>query len=262
LITAVAGAGNGAGDVAWDLTRDGAHCGSAVTGARRSGPLLKGLDVPVADAPAALNALTTAFRETGEQVLLVDMKAGDEILGAALAGADAGLVSTQMRLDLDGSVAAPPRVRLRPMSSEEFATYREQLVTAYAQDLFDAGAFTDLPDALAASELSTRELLPDGVASPSQHLWTAHDGDVVVGILWIHVDGERGFIYDIEVRPEQRRLGYGRELLDAGARAAYELGASVLGLNVFGFNEGAQALYARAGYTITEQTWRLALLPG
>ena len=70
---------------------------------------------------------------------------------------------------------------------------------------------------------------------------------------------QRVHLYDIEVRPEQRRRGYGGEILDAGARAAVELGAEVLGLNVFGHNHGARALYENAGYAVTEQTFRVAL---
>ncbi|MET0525306.1 MAG: GNAT family N-acetyltransferase [Nocardioides sp.] len=250
----------GAGDeTIWDLLDDDVAVGTATTVARRSGPMLKVLNVPLTDAAPALVGVQSAARQAGEEVLLVDVASGDEVMAAALAGQDTRLVSTQMRLDLDAPVTEPPRVRLRPMSADAFTGYRGQIVTAYAQDLFDAGAFTELPDALAASELSTKELLPDGVDSPGHHLWMAYAADTVVGILWIHVDGERAYIYDIEVTPEQRRRGYGRELLDAGARAATALGAAYIGLNVFGFNQGAQALYATAGYTITEQTFRLAL---
>jgi hypothetical protein len=47
-------------------------------------------------------------------------------------------------------------------------------------------------------------------------------------------------------------------MLSAGAVAAVELGARTLGLNVFGHNEGALALYQRAGYDTTERTFRIA----
>ena len=107
------------------------------------------------------------------------------------------------------------------------------------------------------------DLLPDGVDTSGQHLWTAYDGQTrdqtVVGILWIAVEDRAAFIYDIEVREEQRRRGYGREVLDAGAVAAVELGARTLGLNVFGHNEGALALYERAGYDTTERTFRVSI---
>ena len=95
--------------------------------------------------------------------------------------------------------------------------------------------------------------------TPGHHLWSAYDGDTPVGVLWVHVEGPKAYIYDIEVREEQRRRGYGRELLDAGAVASVELGATTLGLNVFGPNDGARALYERAGYATTEQTYRIEL---
>ena len=56
---------------------------------------------------------------------------------------------------------------------------------------------------------------------------------------------------------DQRRRGYGREILDAGALAARDLGAEVLGLNVFGHNDVARALYERAGYVTTERSYRI-----
>ncbi len=247
----------------WEVRRDGRALGTAVTGVRRSGPLLTGLDVPEDAASGVLDALLGAMRERGEQALVVDAATGDAVLEAALHGRDIRLVATQMLLDLAAPVSPPERVTLRPMTGAEFAGYRDQLVTAYAQDMIDAGAFTDPAASLAASEQSTVELLPDGVDTSGQHLWTAYDGQTSdqtrIGILWIAVDGAKAFIYDIEVREEQRRRGYGREVLDAGARAALDLGATTLGLNVFGHNEGALALYERAGYATTERTFRIAL---
>jgi ribosomal protein S18 acetylase RimI-like enzyme len=145
------------------------------------------------------------------------------------------------------------------MSAEEFVVYRERLVTAYAQDLLDSGAFTDPALALEASEESTRDLLPHGLDSEGQHLWTPYDGDVPLGVLWLFVEGPHAFIYDIEVFEEQRRRGYGREVLDAAARAAVDLGANELGLNVFGFNEAARAMYEKAGYATTQRTYRIRL---
>ena len=50
-------------------------------------------------------------------------------------GRDILLVATQMVLDLIEPVSPPERVTLRPMTGAEFVGYRDQLVTAYAQDL-------------------------------------------------------------------------------------------------------------------------------
>ena len=160
----------------WEVRRDGRALGTAVTGVRRSGPLLTGLDVPQDAASDAMDALLDAVRDRGVDSLVVDVAPGDAVLEAALRGRDARLVATQMLLDLATPVSPPDRVVLRPMSAAEFAGYRDQLVTAYAQDMLDAGAFADLAAALAASEQSTVDLLPEGVDTSGQHLWTAYDG--------------------------------------------------------------------------------------
>ena len=254
-VAAVPGDGE---ETTWLVRREGVIVGTARTRRRRGGLLLLGLDVRATDAAEAVDALLVALRELGHESLVVDVPAGDTVLEVALAGRPLQLQATQMLLDLAEVPAPPERVALRAMTAVEFEGYREQLITAYAQDMLDAGAFTDRDRALEASVVSTEELLPDGLESPGQHLWTAHDGEALVAILWIAVDGPTGYIYDIEVHHDQRRRGYGREVLDAGARAAHDLGARELGLNVFGHNDGARRLYERAGYATTERTYRLA----
>ena len=241
--------------VAWEVLRDGAAIGTATTHVRRGGPLVTGLAVPEADASEALDALLDALDADS---VAIDVKVDDPVLTAAIEGRGLIVTATQMLLDLSRPVGEPARVRLRRMT-DEFVAYRERLVAEYAQDIFGVGAFPDFAAALAASEDSTRDLLPDGPDTPGQHLWSAYDGDTVVGILWIAVDGTRAFIYDIEVHADQRRRGYGREILDAGALAARDLGAEELGLNVFGHNDVARALYERAGYVTTERSYRVPL---
>jgi ribosomal protein S18 acetylase RimI-like enzyme len=240
-------------EATWELRRDGEAIGSATTNVRRGGPLVKALDVREADASEGLDALLAALEADS---VAVDVRVDDPVLTAAIAGRGLPVKATQMRLDLGLPVGQPARVRLRPMTAE-FPAYRARLVAEYAQDIFDIGAFADLAAALDASEQSTDDLLPDGPDTPGQHLWSAYDGDSTVGILWIAVDGPKAFIYDIEVQADQRRRGYGREILDAGALAARDLGADVLGRNVFGHNDAARALYERAGYVTTERSYRI-----
>ena len=245
-------------ETTWQVQREGVTIGTARTRLRRGGLLLLGLDVAPTDAAEVLDALLAALGGLGHDSVVVDVPADDPVLEAAIAGRPLQLQATQMLLDLADVPAPPARVALRAMTAAEFQGYRDQLITAYAQDMLDAGAFTDRDRALEASVASTEQLLPDGLDTPGQHLWTAHDGEALVAILWIAVDGPTGYIYDIEVHHDQRRRGYGREVLDAGARAAKDLGARELGLNVFGHNDGARTLYERAGYATTERTYRLA----
>ena len=227
-------------ETTWEVRRGDQAIGTATTNVRRGGPLLKGLAVPEADATEALDALLGELAGRGAASVAVDVMVDDPVLTAAIDGRGLSVKATQMRLDLSLPVGEPGRVTLRPMTTE-FLAYRERLVTGYAQDIFGIGAFADLAAALDASEQSTRELLPDGPDTPGQHLWSAYDGDTAVGILWIALDGPKAYIYDIEVHADQRRRGYGREILDAGALAARDLGAEVLGLNVFGHNDAARA---------------------
>ena len=243
----------------WEVRRDGHVLGTATTGVRRNGPLLTSLDVPEETASDVLAALMDAIRSEGEDSLIVDADPADAVLAAAVLGRDARLEATQMLLDLNAPVPTPDRVLLVPMSVADYGEYELHLNAAYAQEMLEAGAYPDLATATFASEQSQAALLPRGVETPGHHLWSAYDGDNAVGVLWVHVEGSKAYIYDIEVREEQRRRGYGRELLDAGAVASVELGATTLGLNVFGPNDGARALYERAGYVTTEECFRLAL---
>jgi ribosomal protein S18 acetylase RimI-like enzyme len=244
----------------WTLRRDEQDAGWAWVHAREGRSYLADLAVSVDDAAEALAAVRSVLAAQGLEMLVFDVPAGDAVAAAAIAHTDAALQGTQMQLDLSAPVDAPARVALRAMTDDEFAAFFEQLVASYAQDLFDSGAFLDLASATESSARQTDELLPDGRDSLGHHLWTADDGGTAVAILWVFVDGPAAFIYDIEVRAEQRRRGYGREVLDAGARAAIDLGAEVLGLNVFGHNDGARALYESAGYATTEQTFRISLV--
>lgn len=249
---------------AWVVRRDGTEVGTAWTIASpgRSAAVLD-LDVPVEVARETREALVAALHASGATDVVVDVLTGDDVAAAALDGLDVPLEATQMALTLGGPgvepVAPPARVVLLPMTAAAYESYEVHLNAAYAQELFEAGAHPDLAAATEAADLSQLELLPDGVDTPGHHLWSALDGDTTVGILWVHTDGPGAFIYDIEVHEDQRRRGYGREVLDAGAVAARALGAEVLGLNVFGPNAGARALYERAGYATTERSYRIRL---
>ena len=53
---------------------------------------------------------------------------------------------------------------------------------------------------------------------------------------------------DIEIRPEFRRRGYGRAVMLLAEEVARTHGAEYLGLNVFGHNPNARALYESLGY--------------
>ena len=147
-------------------------------------------------------------------------------------------------------------VGLRPMTEDEFARYMESSVQAYAQGHVDAGN-AEPAEALRFAEADYRRLLPDGVRSPNQHLFSVFEepSSVRAGMVWVAV-GERGkpenaYIYDLQIDPAFQRKGLAREAMLAVERLVTGMGATRIALNVFGYNHGARALYEKLGYGIT-----------
>lgn len=68
--------------------------------------------------------------------------------------------------------------------------------------------------------------------------------------------GPAGELYDLVVDPDHRRQGIGSKLLDSGLEALEELGAPRAVLFTAAKNEGAQAMFVRAGFrrTMIEMT--------
>lgn len=131
-------------------------------------------------------------------------------------------------------------------------------VAGYADSFVQNGTMT--PDEVQQrSEHDFAELLRDGRDTPEQHLWTVADAGTGAAVesLWINVRdrgiGRAAFVYDIEMDETQRGKGYGRATMLAGEVAAKELGATTMGLNVFGFNTTAINLYTSLGYEVSSQ---------
>lgn len=77
----------------------------------------------------------------------------------------------------------------------------------------------------------------------------------IVGNAWVGPDPRQSagaaWLYDINVFPAFRRRGYGSAILAAAEALTAREGWTSLGLNVFGGNEGAIALYRRNGYDVS-----------
>ncbi|MEH0825374.1 MULTISPECIES: GNAT family N-acetyltransferase [unclassified Micromonospora] len=145
-------------------------------------------------------------------------------------------------------------IRLEPMTDEQYVRYRERAADDYAENIAASGLLPPTEARNKAREDYAR-LLPDGRRTEGHRLWTAYDGADEVGVLWLHTqqrsDGLHAFIYDIEVREQLRRRGYGRAMIRAAEQVCREVGVVSIGLNVFGFNTGARALYEQLGFEVT-----------
>lgn len=155
-------------------------------------------------------------------------------------------------------------VRLEPMTDAQYLDYRERAEDDYAHSIAASGALP-APEARRKAREDYARLLPDGPATPGHHLWRVLDGDDGgdVGLLWLHVtqrsDGPHAFVYDVEVREQARRRGYGRAVMRAAERVCREQGVVSIALNVFGHNTGARALYEQEGYEVTSVQMRKRL---
>jgi ribosomal protein S18 acetylase RimI-like enzyme len=145
------------------------------------------------------------------------------------------------------------------MSQEEYVAWRERSVREYAADIATSRDL-EPESAMAASAGEFAQLLPDGLASPDMHLFTALVDDEPVGIGWFELrqrgSGVSAWIYDIRLDEDRRGQGLGRRLLDALHDAARGLGATSMTLNVFGDNTTAIRLYESSGYAVTAQQMR------
>lgn len=142
------------------------------------------------------------------------------------------------------------------MRAERYPAYLEAAIAGYAQENVAAGRWPDV-GALERSRADFEALLPQGLATPGNHLYeirATSDGDAL-GFVWLAIEHKHGavsaYIYDLEVMPEFRRQGHAMRALRAVESIAAAAGATSIGLNVFANNREAQALYEKLGYAPT-----------
>ncbi|MCQ4086448.1 GNAT family N-acetyltransferase [Saccharibacillus sp. JS10] len=149
------------------------------------------------------------------------------------------------------------KVNLEPMNEEEFRVYRARAVIEFAEDKVKAGTWNE-EESLKLSEESYRKYLPDGIHTEGHHLYMIRQPNEQkqIGNIWLHVSeapaGTVAFLYDIVIEEEYRGKGFGQATMQALDEAARSLGATTIGLHVFGHNETALHVYQKAGYVITD----------
>jgi RimJ/RimL family protein N-acetyltransferase len=147
-------------------------------------------------------------------------------------------------------------IELARMPRERFPAYRENLVREYARDKVRAGAWSP-EEAPRRSAADVDGLLTHGTDTEGHHLYLLRDRSTgeEVGVVWIAAldsgVGRSVWIYDIEIHETFRRKGHATQALRAVEKRAAELGADSVGLQVFGHNPAARALYEKVGYETT-----------
>src|SRR5436190_3680504 len=111
-------------------------------------------------------------------------------------------------------------VELVPMTHAEFARYLAKAIPSYAEAHRKAGD-CDADEALELSKAEYEKLLPLGLDSPNQYLFTvrAKEAAASVGLIWFESRDKRGrksaYIFDFEIDEAFRGKGYGTQTLRA-----------------------------------------------
>ena len=154
-----------------------------------------------------------------------------------------------------------PAVELRPMTPVEYTMWVTAQVESYVAEMVEAGVL-DAAGARARAEQQHAEFLPDGLTTPQMHLLRVlHAGDPV-GVLWVGPsprNPEAAWVYDVEIDPAHRGRGLGRATMLGAEQLLTDHGWRSVGLNVFGPNLRARALYDSLGYTVVSTSMRKPL---
>jgi ribosomal protein S18 acetylase RimI-like enzyme len=235
-----------------DVVEDGAVVGGVWVGG--DGDELVVHDA-VLDRPESATELVPLLvdraRARSARMIGIGVHVGDATAAAIASYPGFRLRATNMALRLDDELPEPGALTLRPMTQEEFDAFVGGEAEAFAEELVSAGE--EREHALERSRTMMAELLPSGQESPGMEFHVAEVGGQPVGDLWLSTGDTMAFVYNIEVRPDQRRRGHGAAIMDAAARRCRDLGHPVLGLNVFAHNPNARALYDKLGYEITHE---------
>jgi ribosomal protein S18 acetylase RimI-like enzyme len=244
-----------------DLVKDGAVVGALWTGGERDELVV--YDVAL-DRPQTGTELVPLLMDRARaqhaRMIGIDVQPGDDGHAAVAAHPGFRLRATNMALTLGADLPGAGELRLRQMTAEEFQRFTDSEVEGFAQDLVSAGM--ERKEALVRSRTLMAELLPAGRESPGMELHVAEVAGEPVGDLWLSTRETMAFVYNIEVRPEQRRRGYGAAIMRAAAHRCRDLEHPVLGLNVFAHNPGARALYDKLGYRVTLDYFALDIPDG
>ena len=141
---------------------------------------------------------------------------------------------------------------LRPLREDEIADYVPRIKAAYAAEL-RKHLHLDAEAAAARAEQSAADAFPAGRIGAGHWLFAVEDGEGTrVGILWLGEPFDREadtlWVYDIEIDPEHRGRGLGRDTMLLAEVEARRLGRRRIRLNVFARNAVARALYLSLGF--------------
>ena len=146
-------------------------------------------------------------------------------------------------------------IKLRKMTPEEFAAFREQSVAFYADDLVTAKGISR-EDALREAGNEFDAELPDGPETKFNHTMMIADPErnADVGWIWFSFSKEEisrtkeVFLEDLLIYGPERRKGFASGAISEMLRIAKESGCEFGSLFVWNHNPEGEKLYEKCGF--------------
>ena len=152
-------------------------------------------------------------------------------------------------------------VSLVVASDADVAEYLTDARDSYCENLIAAG----VPAAVSAktADETFERCFPGGRPAAGQHVYRVERGGQKAGVLWIGpqsaTEPQRWWVHDIVIDEAMRGQGLGRQAMLLAEEEARARDSIELGLNVFGHNKTAVALYLSLGYEMTSMRMRKPL---
>ncbi|MCX4745165.1 GNAT family N-acetyltransferase [Kitasatospora sp. NBC_01287] len=263
---------DGGRDRRWLVCANGRPVGSVRTGARPHGTHLTGRIAELEIFEGRRRGRGTIAVLAAEEVLRAwgcyraEVTVPAEAAPAHALALALGYTETNRKLLKRLGRAPAPRADLmvRQIDADAFPDWLAATKAEYRRHLVGSGLTEAQAHELCEADHS--QLLTRGHATEGVVLRLLISEGRPVGSLWLALSGARlpdgtprAWVMTVEVPPEERGSGFGRELMLLAERECLAAGIPALGLNVYTANQVAIGLYDSLGYRITARVLAKAL---
>ncbi len=154
------------------------------------------------------------------------------------------------------------KTTIQAMNEEAFEKYLKSAIPFFAKINIESGRWDEV-DAIERAQKYHDFEFPDGINTKNTYFFDIKENlnHETVGFLIASTNANFGFIYDFEIYEPYRRKGYAKSALENIEIFLYDLGVTVMELEVFDDNESAKNLYSNSGYNILSNWMRKTLKP-
>ena len=143
-------------------------------------------------------------------------------------------------------------ISLERMTQLYYDNFYENSIYEYANEHIKSGNWKK-EGAIARARKAFENLLPNGLATDGEYLFSIFNSNENIGYCWLHFSGDnnKSFIYDIHIDEKFRGEGLGEAAMLGIENYCKERKVQSIGLHVFGHNQRAVSLYNKMGFQVT-----------